>query len=176
MHGVTDGLLAVNHQVIVLDSNARGGQILGVNPAAAKGASLERISLGNSPIVQVIHSGQEYDNQPIIIDRSGKQIRSSASAVRDESGNVVGAVAFFHDEQERQNSRKSLVFHSHRSSFNYIVGDSASMRAAKDWASLAAGCNSTLLLLGESGTGKEVFAGAIHSAGTHSRAPFLPTN
>src|SRR5579859_510683 len=30
MHGVTDGLLAVNQQGIILDINARGGQILGV--------------------------------------------------------------------------------------------------------------------------------------------------
>jgi transcriptional regulator of acetoin/glycerol metabolism len=176
MHGVTDGLLAVNDQGIVLDINARGGQILGVNPVTAKGASLDRISLGNSPIIQVIHSGQEYENQPIIIDCNGKQIRSSASPVRDESGKVVGAVAFFHEIQERQNSRKSLVFHSHRSSFDDIVGDSAAISVAKDWGSLAAGCNSTVLLLGESGTGKEVFATAIHSASARSHAPFLAIN
>ncbi len=176
MHGVTDGLLAVNDQGIVLDINARGGQILGVNPATAKGASLDRISLGNSPIIHVIHGGQEYENQPIMIDRNGKQIRSSASPVRDESGNVVGAVAFFREIQERQSSRKSVVFHSHRSSFNDIVGDSPAICAAKDWASLAAGCSSTVLLLGESGTGKEVFATAIHSASSRSSAPFLAIN
>ena len=176
MHGVTDGLLAVNQQGIVLDMNARGGQILGVNPSLAKGSSLDRISLGNSPIVQVIQGGQEYENQPILLDRTGKQIRSSASPVHDEAGNVVGAVAFFHEVQEQPGGRRTFVFHAHRSRLDDIVGDSPAMRAAKDWASLAAACNSTVLLLGESGTGKEVFASAIHSGSARSRAPFLAIN
>jgi len=176
MHGANEGLLAVNNLGIILDINARGGQILGVNPAAAKGAPLERIWMSNSPIVQVFQKGQEYENQPILIDRTGKQIRSSATAVRDESGNVVGAVAFFQEVAERQLSRRSLIFHTRRCSFDEIVGESHAMRAAKEWAALAAGCNSTVLLLGESGTGKEIFASAVHGASARSHAPFLAIN
>jgi len=50
------------------------------------------------------------------------------------------------------------------------------MQKAKDWASLAATCTSTVLILGESGTGKEIFANAIHNASSRNRGPFLAIN
>jgi transcriptional regulator with PAS, ATPase and Fis domain len=50
------------------------------------------------------------------------------------------------------------------------------MQKAKDWASLATTCTSTVLILGESGTGKEIFANAIHNASSRSRGPFLAIN
>lgn len=176
MHGVADGLIAVNNQGIITDINARGGQILGINPIVAKGSSLECLCRGNTPILQVIKSGKEYENQEIVIDGTGKRIQSSASPVRDDSGDIVGAVAFFREINERQGIRRGPVFYSHRSRFDDIVGESSAMKAAKEWASLAAACSSTVLLLGESGTGKEVFANAIHSTSSRSHAPFLALN
>jgi transcriptional regulator with PAS, ATPase and Fis domain len=68
------------------------------------------------------------------------------------------------------------VFYCHRYAFEDIVGDSLPMQKAKDWASLAATCTSTVLILGESGTGKEIFANAIHNASSRSRGPFLAIN
>lgn len=176
MHGVADGLIAVNSQGIITEINARGGQILGINPLLVKGSPLERICQGNAPILQVIRSGKEYENQEIVINSTGKRIQSSASPVRDDTGDIVGAVAFFREVQERSTTRRNPVFYSHHSSFDDIVGESVAMNAAKEWAGLASSCSSTVLLLGESGTGKEIFANAIHSASSRSRAPFLAIN
>lgn len=176
VHGIADGLIAIDRRGIITEINARGGQIFGINPETAKGSPLERICHGNAPILQVVKSGKEYQNQEIVIDPSGKRIQSSATPVRDESGDIIGAVAFFREIQDRQAVRHAPTFHSHCSSFDEIVGESSSMKAAKDWAALAAACSSTVLLLGESGTGKEIFAKAIHSASSRSRAPFLALN
>ncbi len=176
VHGITDGLLAIDTEGIVTEINARGGEIFGINPALAKGFPLTQVCHGNPPILQVIRSGKEYKNQEIIINPSGRRIQSSASLLRDENGSIVGAVAFFRELQAQQAARRSAVFYSHRYEFEDIVGDSAAMQKAKDWASLAATCTSTVLILGESGTGKEVFANAIHNASSRSRGPFLAIN
>ena len=176
VHGITDGLVAIDTEGIVTEINARGGEIFGINPALAKGYPLERICQANAPIMQVIRSGKEYKNQEILISSSGKRIQSSASLLRDEEGAILGAVAFFRELQTQQAARRGPVFFAHRYAFEDIVGDSPAMRKAKDWSSLAATCTSTVLILGESGTGKEIFANAIHSVSPRSRGPFLAIN
>jgi len=176
IHGITDGLVAIDTEGIVTEINARGGEIFGVNPALAKGFPLERMCCGDAPILQVIRNGKEYKNQEIVINPSGRHIQSSASLLRDEDGAIVGAVAFFRELQTQQATRHSPVFFAHRYAFEDIVGDSPAMRKAKDWSSLAATCTSTVLILGESGTGKEIFANAIHSVSSRSRGPFLAIN
>jgi len=177
MRRASDGLLAINQHGIVLDINARGGQILGINPALAKGATLDRLNLSSSPLLQVLQKGEEYENLQIVLDKSGKEVESTASPVRDEMGNIVGAVAFFRDTLRRTvTGKREPVFHSHRASFDDLVGESSAIQTAKEWATLASTCNSTVLLLGESGTGKELFASAIHRASSRSQSPFMAIN
>ncbi len=176
LHGVSDGLVAIDSAGVVTELNVRGAEIFGVNPALAKGKYLEQVLHGNTPILQLVKSGREYDNQEIVIDKSGKRIRSSGSALRDESGSIVGAVAFFREVNAHEAIRRGPVFYAPRYGFDDIVGESAGMQTAKEWASLAATCTSTVLILGESGTGKEVFANTIHNAGSRRGGPFLAIN
>jgi transcriptional regulator of acetoin/glycerol metabolism len=174
--GITDGLVAVNTEGIVTEINARGGEIFGINAAHAKGRSLEQLCQGEMPILQVVRSGKDYKNQELILSPSGRRIQSSASVLRDEDGSILGAVAFFRELQTHLAPRRGPVFYRHRYALEDIVGESHSMQKAKDWASLAATCTSTVLILGESGTGKEIFANAIHNASSRSRGPFLAIN
>jgi len=176
VRGITDGLVAINTEGIVTEINARGGEIFGINAALAKGYPLDRLCQADLPILQVVKSGKEYKNQEFILNPSGRRIQSSASVLHDEDGSILGAVAFFREIQTHQASRRNPVFYFHRYAFEDIVGDSLPMQKAKDWASLAATCTSTVLILGESGTGKEIFANAIHNAGSRSRGPFLAIN
>lgn len=176
VQGFGDGILAVDNDGIVTELNTRGGEILGINAVHARGSRLEQIYRGDAPILQVIKTGKEYRNQEIIVDPSGRRVQSSASLLRDDGGAIVGAVAFLREMQAQQALRKTPVFFSRRYQFEDIVGESLAMQMAKEWASLAATCNSTVLILGDSGTGKELFANAIHHAGARSRGPFLAIN
>ena len=176
VQGFGEGLLAVDNDGIVTEINARGGEILGINAALARGSRLDQVYRGDAPILQVVKTGKEYRNQEIIVDPSGRRAQSSASLLRDENGAIVGAVAFLRELQGQPAVRKAAVFFSHRYQFEDIVGDSLAMQTAKEWASLAATCNSTVLILGDSGTGKELFANAIHHASSRSRGPFLAIN
>ncbi len=176
VQGFSEGLVAVDNDGIVTEINARGGQILGINAALARGSRLDQVYRGEAPILQVVKTGKEYRNQEIVVDAGGRRAQSSASLLRDEDGAIVGAVAFLRALQAPSAMRKAPVFFAHRYQFEDIVGDSLAMQTAKEWASLAATCNSTVLILGDSGTGKELFANAIHHASARSRGPFLALN
>jgi transcriptional regulator with PAS, ATPase and Fis domain len=169
-------LVAVDNDGIVAEINARGGEILAINATLALGNRFDQVYCGDVPLLEVIKTGKEYRNLEIILDRSGKRAQSSASLLRDEDGSIVGAVAFLRELQAPQTGRKTPVFLSRRYQFEDIVGDSLAMQTAKEWASLATTCNSTVLILGDSGTGKELFANAIHHASSRSRGQFLAIN
>jgi PAS domain S-box-containing protein len=175
IQSVSDGLLAIDSNGIITDMNPRGGQILGVSPAQAKGRHLELV-LGPAPMLRLLEDGSEYQNQDILFEKAGKRIRSSASALRDETGGIIGAVAVFSEVTERQPGRRVSVVPSHRFGFDDITGISPAMTAAKEWARLAAAGSSTVLILGESGTGKELFANAIHDASSRGDCPFVAIN
>ncbi|HKS72739.1 MAG TPA: sigma 54-interacting transcriptional regulator [Terriglobales bacterium] len=172
---ISDGLIAVDGNGIVVEVNPKGAEIFCVNPISARGKHLSQIC-GPTPLLSVLADGKEYENREVVIERVGKRVSSSASALRDETGTIVGAVAVFHEVSERSSLRRPPVIRTHHHRFDDIVGESRSMQAAKEWAQLAAQGNSTVLLLGESGTGKELFANAIHSASARRDRPFVAIN
>lgn len=172
---ISDGLIAVDGNGIVVEVNPKGGEIFCVNPATARGRHLSQIC-GATPLLSVLADGKEYENREVLIEKVGKRVSSSASPLRDDTGVIVGAVAVFHEIHARSNARRMPPIRSHQHSFEEIVGESRSLQAAKEWAQLAAQGNSTVLILGESGTGKELFANAIHSASARRDRPFVAIN
>ncbi len=60
--------------------------------------------------------------------------------------------------------------------FDFIIGQSDSIKIVKKLASVASCGNSTILFTGESGTGKELFAQAVHNAGNRRKGPFVSIN
>jgi formate hydrogenlyase transcriptional activator len=60
--------------------------------------------------------------------------------------------------------------------FREIVGESTSLQAAVNQATLAAPGDTTILLLGETGSGKELLARFIHERSSRSKGPFVPVN
>ncbi|MEQ1501103.1 MAG: sigma-54-dependent Fis family transcriptional regulator [Myxococcota bacterium] len=70
--------------------------------------------------------------------------------------------------QLRADADKPLSFR-----FNFIVGESSSMRAVYDRVERAAGTDATVLIRGESGTGKELIARAIHFNSGRREGPLV---
>jgi len=176
LHSVSDGVLAVDSNGIVTELNPKAGEILCVNPVLAKGCPLNQINGNHQAILKPLSDGKEHEDEEIVVERLGKKIRISASPLRDESGTIVGAVAVFHEVNDRAAPRRTDIIRSHHHGFQEIVGESPAMKSAKEWAQLASRGSSTVLVLGESGTGKELFANAIHSASLRSRHPFVAIN
>lgn len=75
-------------------------------------------------------------------------------------------------EVERTRRERSSEFN-----FEQIIGDSVSMKKAKELARRVAGSDvPAILLQGETGTGKDLFARAIHFASDRANAPYLAIN
>jgi PAS domain S-box-containing protein len=176
LHNVSEGLLAVDSNGFVTEMNGRGGEIFGIDPNRARGQRLEQICGGRPPLMQVLANGERYEDREVIIERIGRKLRSSASPVCDENGEVLGAVAVFREIHDRAPLRRALPVIEQRHGFEELVGFSAGMNAAKEWAKLASASNSTVLILGESGTGKELFAQAIHNGSSRRNEPFVAIN
>lgn len=174
LNGMADGLITIDRDGIVREINARGGQILGINPLAARGRPLVEVCSANASVVDVLKSGHEFQNREITI-RAGKRVQSSASWLQDENGGIVGTIAFFREIDDHRLSKRAIPS-LRRHTFEEIVAESAKMRAAREWAIRAADCCSNVLILGESGTGKEMFANAIHNASSRREGPFVAIN
>ncbi|WP_191090690.1 sigma-54 interaction domain-containing protein [Niallia endozanthoxylica] len=94
--------------------------------------------------------------------------------VRDGDIEHYEMVSFMHAiDQAKMNKKKP---HAHKYTFEEIIGNSKSMKTAKELAVRIATSNSTVLLTGESGTGKELFAQAIHSISARKNNPFIAVN
>lgn len=175
LKGVADGVIAVDSNGIVTELNALGGEILGIAPAAAKGQPLIQVCSGNPKLIEQLSNSKDSEVRDVL-ERAGKRILSSASALRDENGQVVGTIAFMHELGDGQNARTKPVHNLCQHTFDDMIAESPAMIAAKEWAMLAANCSSNVLLLGESGTGKEMFANAIHNASARRYGPFVALN
>ncbi|MGB7033187.1 MAG: sigma 54-interacting transcriptional regulator, partial [Syntrophobacteria bacterium] len=110
-----------------------------------------------------------------ILNRDNREIPISISTavVRDESGNVVGAVETFRDLSLIKELRKEI---SSSYSFQDILGRSKSMLDLFQILPDIAQSDATVLIEGESGTGKELFATAIHNLSTRKDRPLIKVN
>jgi transcriptional regulator of acetoin/glycerol metabolism len=176
LHSISEGVIAVDSNGIVIELNAKAGELFCMNPVLAKGSPIKQITGDHEALWKVLSDGREHEDEEIVIQKLSKKILTSASPLRDETGAVLGCVAVFHEVNDRAPLGRSPVIRSHRHGFEEIVGESPGMKSAKEWAQLAARGSSTVLILGESGTGKELFANAIHSTSARSGRPFVAIN
>jgi len=73
----------------------------------------------------------------------------------------------------KQLSKESI---SPEFSFSDILGESVTLKNAKDEARAYAHTNSGILIFGETGTGKELFAQSIHKSSKRATEPFIAIN
>ncbi len=176
LESMSDGLISIDNHGIITAINAKAAEIFGITPGSAKGRYVAQV-YKSPPLLQLLSDGIEYQNKEVIIERTGRKIHSSGSLIRDDSGAVIGAVAVFRENVGRlwQPSRRPAL-PPQRYTFDDIIGQSSAITELKEWARLAAGSPSTVLIKGESGTGKELFAQAIHNASSRRDRPFVAIN
>ena len=175
LENMSDGLISIDNHGIVTELNARGAELLGVAPAVAKGCHVSGINDASPAILPILSDGVEHEEKQIVISRVGREIRSSASLLRDDNGTIIGAVAVLH-EVGREPVRRLTSKRSKGYTFDDIVGKSPAITALKDSARMAAASPFTVLISGETGTGKELFAQAIHASSPRGDRPFIPIN
>ena len=117
-----------------------------------------------------------------VLGKDGRELYlfGNVSILRDEQGNVAGAVGTFTDLTSFiLNNQKIAVLEEQtksRDAFQQLIGKSPPMQEVFRRLRLAAQSDVTVLLTGESGTGKELAARAVHALSARKDKPFFAIN
>jgi PAS domain S-box-containing protein len=131
-------------------------------------------------------------------DGSCFPVEYSSTPIRDESGELKGAVVSFQDITRRRGAEEGLVFAikelkelkdrlelenkylqqeiKHDHNFEEIISQSKKFRKILGQLKQVATTNATVLILGESGTGKELVARALHNVSNRKERPLVKLN
>jgi sigma-54 dependent transcriptional regulator, acetoin dehydrogenase operon transcriptional activator AcoR len=113
LENMSDGLISINNNGIITEINAKAGEIFAVNPALLKGRHVSHINR-DTTVLRVLSQGADSQNKETIIEKMGRKIHSSASPLRDEGGEIIGAVAVFRELDIRAQSTSRLLKNSYR--------------------------------------------------------------
>ena len=117
-----------------------------------------------------------------VLSKDGRELYlyGNVSVLRDERGEVVGAVGTFTDLTSFILAKEKIQVLEEqarsRESFQQMIGRSSVMQEVFRRVRLAAQGDVPVLLTGESGTGKELAARAIHALSARKDKPFFAIN
>lgn len=122
-----------------------------------------------------IKSGKDILNKELTIGKDGKllTLTVNVSPIRDEEGNIIGAVEIFRDVSLVKELKEELA---EKYSFEGIIGRNYKMQEIFELLYEVAPTKTTVLIEGESGTGKELIAKAIHYRSPRRNMPFIKLN
>lgn len=174
---MSEGLLTVDSEGIITQLNSAAGELIRIGNRDCIGEHVSKVLSHSTPILNLLRTGSDYENQKIVFEASGHTFYSSGRLLHDDFGNQIGAVAVFKRPNRSDKQPKKLVIPvATRYTLDDIIGDSDVMVETRRRATIAAKSNSTVMLRGESGTGKELFAQSIHAMSKRCQHPFVAIN
>jgi len=181
LDSIADGVFTVDHEGRITSFNKAAERITGFSKEEAVGQYCHEIFRSNlcfeaCALKHTAETTETIVNLEVnILNRDNREIPISISTavVRDESGNVVGAVETFRDLSLIKQLRKEI---SNSYSFQDILGRSKSMLELFQILPDISQSDATVLLEGESGTGKELFAAAIHNLSSRKHQALIKVN
>ena len=164
-----------------------------INPAYTRLTGLKPEEVLGKPAETDIYEGESMHMKALKLQRPVRGVHMKVGRQRRDvlvnvapvmvDGKVRGSVGIIHDISEFKkltaelDRAKSLIRRLEaKYTFEEIIGESVSMRQAKEQAKQAALTPATVLLRGASGTGKELFAHAIHNESERKYNPFIRVN
>ncbi len=167
LSSIADGVFTVDSERIITSFNPAAERITGIPASKAIGRHCSDVFHSdiceNCLLQETLRTGVEAIDRPVsIIDSRGEQVPVSISTavLRDDDGNVLGAVETFRDLSAIEHLRKEL---SQKYSIEDIISKSPEMHKLFAIMPDIAESESTVLIQGPSGSGKELFAHAIHN-------------
>ena len=181
LNSISEGVLTVDTGLHVTSFNKAAEVITGKNRWEAIGRHCcdvlqSQACRSSCPLRHTIDTGETVRDVQTTITASpdhGRAVLISASALRDEEGDVVGGVLSFRDIDTIERLRRELD-RSYR--LQDIIGKSAPMQRVFSLIPRVAESSSTVVIEGETGTGKELVARAIHNLSARHRGPFVAIN
>jgi len=167
LNSIGDGAFTVDEDWHITSFNRAAEKITGFSKDEAIGRKCSdvfnaTICKDSCALKQSIETDEEVTNlRTIITNKDGQlvPINVTASALRDEDGNVIGGVENFRDCSAMEEMRKEI---SEKYTFQDIISKNHKIRNIFTILPNIAKSDSTVLIEGPSGSGKELFAKAIH--------------
>jgi len=171
LDSIGDGAFTVDEDWNITSFNRAAEQISGFSKDEAIGRKCfdvfkATICKDSCALKQSIETDEEVTNlRANITNKDGHlvPINVTASALRDEDGNVIGGVENFRDCSAMEEMRKEI---SEKYTFQDIISKNHKIRNIFTILPNIAKSDSTVLIEGPSGSGKELFAKAIHDLST----------
>ena len=189
---MNEGLMLVGPQGSILMVNRSFEQLTGYRSEEVIGRSCKLIGCDACESVltcddtgwcKLFHPDQEDLRRCrcAIIRKDGSLLPAlkNASVLRDESGNVLGAVETITDlsEIDRLDQKVEVLARQLGDCEHLgIIGASPPMKKVLQLIERAAQSDAPIIIFGESGTGKELVARAIHEQGRRKSGPYVQLN
>ncbi|MFH2036913.1 MAG: sigma 54-interacting transcriptional regulator [Candidatus Zixiibacteriota bacterium] len=180
LSSIADGVFTVDSNRTITSFNRAAEKITGIPASRAIGKHCQDIFHSdiceNCLLKETLETGIEAIDRPVnIINSQGDKIPISISTavLRDDNGNVLGAVETFRDLSPIEHLRKEL---SRNYSLEDIISKSSEMHKLFAILPDIAESESTVLIQGPSGSGKELFARAIHNLSPRKNAAHVIIN
>ena len=188
---MNDGLMVVSPDGTILMVNQAFEKIMGYRREELIGRSCAMLNCDTCATARSEGKGQWCDlfeqgaatRKPCLFmrkDGSYVHILKNAAILRDEAGQVLGAVETLTDISELD-KRDEKIQHLSKlvdtaGDFHGMVGKSPRMQQVFELTQKAAQSEAPVIIYGESGTGKELVAHAIHALGRRREGPFITCN
>jgi PAS domain S-box-containing protein len=189
---MTEGLMLVSIEGSILMVNRSFEQLTGYSSEEVIGRSCKLIGCDACESVltcnetgwcKLFHPDQEDLRRCrcTIIRKDGSLLPAlkNATVLRDELGNVIGAVETITDlsEVDRLDQKVEVLARQLGDCEHHgLIGDSPAMRRLFQLIERAAHSDSPIIIFGESGTGKELVAQAVHEQGHRRNGPYVQLN
>lgn len=175
---VSDGIIVIDKEGVIEQINPAAEKLLGQKDDEITGSLIKNYMENPVKITEMLSSGKPYKEAELLVTAHAGAVHclSTGKLIRDEHGKVSGAVIFINPIHKIKNLINRFSGAHATFFFKDIIGNNKQLLKAVEWATLAAGNNSHVLLQGESGTGKEVFAQAIHNHSVRRNGPFIAVN
>ena len=185
---MNDGLMVASPDGTILMVNQAFERIMGYRREEIIGRSCATLncdacatarSAGKKRWCDLFEQGKATRKRCLFMRKDGSyvQILKNAAILRDEAGEVLGAVETLTDVSEiarrdEQLQQLTLLMDT-AGDFQGMVGKSPPMQQIFDLTRKAAQSEAPVIIFGESGTGKELVAHAIHALGRRQEGPFI---
>ena len=180
-NSISDGVFTVDRNCVITSFNKSAERITGFRNSEAIGKhcfDIFRTEVCHSQCALKdtlkTHDSIE-DARVTIITKDGQElaIRVTTTMLKDENGNLIGAVEFFRDISEIEHLRKSL---EQKRALDDIISVNPSMHNLIMLLPDVAGSECNVLIRGPSGSGKELFAQVIHNLSPRRYGPYIKIN
>jgi PAS domain S-box-containing protein len=180
LSSIADGVFTVDSSRVITSFNRAAEKITGIPSSQAVGKHCQDVFHSdiceNCLLQDTLETGIEAIDRPVnIINSQGEKIPISISTalLKNEAGNILGAVETFRDLSTIEHLRKEL-----RQSYSLedIISKSPKMHKLFGILPDIAESESTVLIQGLSGSGKELFGRAIHNLSPRKNSNYVVIN